>query len=160
LTNEGSNYTSEPTFVITSGAETHTAEIGYKRFETGPTGGNAVARYLSKVVKLENDFESDGADVYLDVCRPSGTRIQLYYRAKSAEDEQALDKKAWILATGPVPTTAANKFVENKWTLKLGYTRAGVEYDEVNEIQVKLVLLSGNKAVVPRCKNFRFITTI
>jgi Domain of unknown function (DUF4815) len=110
--------------------------------------GTPKAVYVQKAITLKN--AADEFATYIDVNRPSGSSIDVYYRV--AQDNVATS--AWVQA---VPqgaqsfSTDADSFNEYKFTNAIGIGDFFV-------IQIKVVLWSSNEALVPRCKNLRTIT--
>ncbi|QIG67949.1 putative adsorption associated tail protein [Rhizobium phage RHph_Y68] len=157
--NQGSGYTSAPTVAVSGGTG---AQITFSGVETDPINGNADARYVSKVVTLEDDYTTDRADIYLDISAPSGSDVKMYFRAKNNADAESIQLKEWTEITqNNRKTSTTDEFIETKFTADVTYTADnGAVFDEVNSVQVKIVLLSNNTSVVPKCKNFRFITSI
>jgi Domain of unknown function (DUF4815) len=106
------------------------------------------AVYVQKAITLKN--AADEFATYIDVNRPSGSSIDVYYRV--AQDNVATS--AWVQA---IPqgaqsfSTDADSFNEYKFTNASGIGDFFV-------IQIKVVLWSSNEALVPRCKNLRTIT--
>lgn len=68
--------------------------------ELSPTNGSAGARYVGKVVALQEGFDSTGIEVSVDVNRKIGTDIEVFVRVLSRDDK--------ILSGG---------IVERPWTL-------------------------------------------
>ncbi|AKE44760.1 VrlC virulence-associated protein-like protein [Sinorhizobium phage phiM9] len=157
--NQGSGYTSAPTIAVSGGTG---ANIVFSGFETSPIDGNADARYVSKVVTLQDDYDADRADVYLDISAPSGTDVKIYYRCKNNSDEQAISAKNWVeVVKNNRKTSVTDEFIETKYEIDLTYTGSnGAVYDASNSVQVKIVLLASNTSIVPKCKNFRLITSV
>ncbi|QNH71363.1 virulence-associated VriC protein [Rhizobium phage AF3] len=157
--NQGSGYTSAPTVAVSGGTG---ANITFTGVETDPINGNADARYVSKVVTLQDDYVTDRADVYLDISAPSGADVKIFYRSKNNADAESIQLKEWKEITqNNRKTSTTDEFIETKFTVDLSYTDDnGAVFDEVNSVQTKIVLLSANTSIVPKCKNFRFITTV
>ncbi|QIG73448.1 putative adsorption associated tail protein [Rhizobium phage RHph_I1_9] len=157
--NQGSGYTSAPTVAVSGGTG---AQITFAGVETDPINGNADARYVSKVVTLEDDYVTDRADIMMDISAPSGSDVKLYFRAKNNADAESIQLKEWSEITqNNRKTSTTDEFIETKFTVDLTYTADnGAVFDEVNSVQVKMVLLSSNTSIVPKCKNFRLITSV
>lgn len=58
---------------------------------TGPYSSNS--RYITRRVELADGFEANDLVVYLDVNRPAGTDIKVYYKVLNEEDNDAFDDK-------------------------------------------------------------------
>ena len=62
--------------------------------EENPTGPYASSsRYITRRVELADGFEANDLVVYLDVNRPAGTDIKVYYKVLSEEDNDSFDDK-------------------------------------------------------------------
>ena len=160
VVNQGQGYTSAPTISVTGVGQS--AIVKFSGFETDPRGGNAESRYISKVVTLEDGFETDQANVYLDISSPAGTDVKLYYRCKNESDEESILTKEWKEFTNSnKKTSVRGEFIETKFDVNLAYTsKNGATFENSNSIQVKIVLLSSNSSVVPKAKAFRLVTSL
>jgi len=116
LTNPGTGYYTTPNIAITfSGNATMRAAntnvsatiIG----ETSTHGGNALARYITKKIKLADGLDASDLRVYLTAYKPAGTQIFVYYKVLSAEDSDVFDNKQWN-----VMTQIGNSLVTSKTT--------------------------------------------
>jgi hypothetical protein len=66
------------------------------REEENPTRPySSQARYITKVVTLNDGFEASDLAVYLDVNRPSGTSIKVYCKLLNENDTDAFDDKLY-----------------------------------------------------------------
>uniref|UniRef100_A0AAU8HY86 DUF4815 domain-containing protein n=1 Tax=Rhizobium phage LG08 TaxID=3129229 RepID=A0AAU8HY86_9CAUD len=160
VVNQGIGFTSEPTITV-SGLGTG-ANVVFKGFETDPNGGNAEARYISKVVTLGEGFDADQANVYLDISSPAGTDVKVYYRAKNESDEQSILTKNWIeITNNNKKTSVRDEFIETRYEVDMSYRgENNALYTNVNSVQVKIVPLSQNTSVVPKFKGFRMVTSL
>jgi len=124
--------------------------------ETSPTHGNAVARYITRKVELENP--SNRLSIYLNANRPSdATNIQVYARFNAPFSSPAIDDLSdayWIeLETSPIPVNSReNEFNEILY-------ESDPDYD-FTQFQVKIVLLSSQPAQVPTVNDVRAIATV
>ncbi|ASV44688.1 virulence-associated VriC protein [Agrobacterium phage Atu_ph04] len=157
---QGSGYSSIDSITISDSTGSG-ASIAFAGFETDPFGGNADARYLTKVVTLNADYEADRADVMIDLSVPSGANYEVFVRSRNSSDAEPITSKSWRKVTkNNLKTTAGQSFIETKFEIDLSYTSGGVTYAFSNELQVKLVPLSTDTSIVPLAKNFILITTI
>ena len=97
----GSGYTTSPT--ITIGAPPvlggNTTSIVTYNGEDKKSGGNSVARYMTRRVTLNDGFDSGDLRVYLTGYKPSGSSIKVYYKLLSGSDSEAFDTKNYQLMT-------------------------------------------------------------
>lgn len=115
--------------------------------ETDPVGGDSFSRYVMKVVEL--DLEATSFKVFLDVNRPQGSYVEVFYRTGTEESETV--EKDWT----KLPTITENaeaddgRFYENEY---------GVDnIDEYKFYQVKIVWYATNDAKTPKFKSLRTI---
>ena len=123
--------------------------------ETSATGGSSQSKYITRRVSLTED--ANQIRIILDVNRPSGTDIEVYYKVQASNDID-FDQEEWVL-TEPNPDTPIG-FSENLTSYKeIEYSideddLGGVEF---NSMAIKIVFKSNNSAVVPSCKALRAI---
>ena len=68
----------------------------YYNTEENPVGPHtASSRYITRVVTLNDGFDSSDLIVYLDVNRPKNTDIKVYYKILNAADQDAFNDKFW-----------------------------------------------------------------
>jgi hypothetical protein len=67
--------------------------------ETSKSGGNALARYFTKKVVLNQGFDSGDLRVYFTAYRPVNTNIYVYYKILSRNDTQKFEEGTWQLMT-------------------------------------------------------------
>lgn len=173
ITNPGSGYITTPTITVTdansspgSGAS---ITVGG---ETSATGGNGVARYLTKKVILNQGFDSGDLRVYFTAYRPVNTNIYVYYKILSRNDTQAFDSGNWKLMTlinnsaSLYSTTRGNtlEFVAAPGTNGIAdnfvsYTSSVTNqtYNNFNQFAIKIVLASSDDTFVPFLTDLRAI---
>jgi hypothetical protein len=134
--------------------------------ELTPLNGLASAKYTSKPVILNEDFDADGITVYVDVNKPEGTRIEVFYRILNRNDYSiAFNESKWYRLpkkSTAVPALAVTDYVEECYE-DLNVTYAGVNgetYDSFNQIAVKVIFYSDESSKVPSIKNLRVIVTV
>lgn len=124
--------------------------------ETGKTGGNAAARYITRVVELNPGFTSDTLAVSFDCSRPSNGTVKVYYKTLTDYEGTVFDDKNWVemIQTTANPVSAS-KNVYNEMTFRPNT----VNYDinQFTKFVVKIVMLSDNPARIPLIKNLRVI---
>jgi hypothetical protein len=65
--------------------------------EDSPTGGNALAKYITRRVTLEEGLDAEDLNVYLDAYKPAGTEIYVYYKIHNPSDNETFEEKSWVL---------------------------------------------------------------
>ena len=93
--------------------------------------GVALSKYISKIVTLEDGFDSTGLEVKLDVNRKTGTDIGVYCRVISAADngiDSSIEKRDWRI----MPLFNQNATVSNQasYSGNVGKSFAGLSETE------------------------------
>jgi hypothetical protein len=160
IVDEGQNYSSAPTITITGDGSGATAI--YEGFESDASQGNAKARYMTRPVTLTEDWETDFVKVTLDIYQPAQTAIEVWYRAKSADDPISITNRPWSKMVQrdetPVISGQERQFTEVVYGPEGGsvaYTADGRTYPTAKVLQFKVVMLSYNTSVVPMASAFR-----
>jgi hypothetical protein len=151
-----------------SGSATNSG-LTFTLAETGTIGGGALARYVSKVINLADGFDATNLHVTLDINRPTGTNVYVYYKALPTEATTSIASQSWIqmtqLVSGvakTIPVSSGNyDFQEYTWYPSGAYTN-GLPANapispKFNAFQVKIVMTSSDKTLTPRLKNLRVI---
>lgn len=94
IKNPGAGYFSTPTITISGGGGTGAAAT--INGETDAAGGNILASYQTKIVALDDGFDSGDLIVRMDAIRPSGTDIAVYFKVLSGQDREPFIDKKWI----------------------------------------------------------------
>jgi hypothetical protein len=146
-------------------ADSSNIALTFTQVETTAAGGGAIARYITKVINLAANFDATNLCVTTDINRPVGTNVQVYYRALAVETTTAINQQPWILMN-------QEKTIQNSITDfdfreyrffptgafdAYGYPTNAPISPRFNAFQVKIVMLSSNKALSPRFKNLRII---
>ena len=84
--------------------------------EENPTGPYASeSRYITRVVKLNDGFESSDLAVYLSVNKQQSTSIKVYYKVLSPEDPDPFESKFWTeMVIEGTSTTNQNSITYNE----------------------------------------------
>lgn len=68
----------------------------YYNTEDNPVGPHtSLSRYITRVVTLNDGFDSSDLIVYLDINRPKNTDIKVYYKVLNSADQDSFDDKFW-----------------------------------------------------------------
>lgn len=143
--------------------------------ELTPNKGLASGRYVSKIVPLQEGYDSTGIQVSLDVNRKLGTDIEVYARVLSRNDKftsNGIDGQSWfkIPLVEPAVKTYAGLdddlfFTETYKLLDpfMRYTRDNtnvatnivetITYENFAYYQVKVVFYASSPSIVPKIKN-------
>jgi hypothetical protein len=60
------------------------------------SGGNALARYITRKMVLADGQDAEDIRVYLTAYRPPGSNVNVYYKILHREDSDTFDKARWI----------------------------------------------------------------
>lgn len=128
--------------------------------ELSATGGNQLARYITKKVELAE--EADKIDVFLNVNRPRSANVDLYFRVAEGGSSTDVSSVAWQAVT-PVEPIAINDnpnaFKEIQYSIDPGVGTYAASPGTFGTMQFKIVLRSSNSATVPQVKDFRAIAS-
>jgi hypothetical protein len=164
----GSGYITTPTITLSepSAPSNATAVIAG---ETNASGGNMKVRYITKQITLADGFDAGDLRVYLDANRPRGTNIHVYYKVKSASDQENFENKKWKLMNKVQDNFSAdqNQIIELEFRPDLeknilSYVENGVVYPLGGTFKyyaIKIVMSAADPTVVPTVRNFRAIAT-
>lgn len=170
ITDPGSGYITTPSIQIVSGNATPNSNAtAVIAGETGKSGGNIQAKYITREIVLDDGFESGDIRVFMDAVRPTGTDINVYYKVKSVEDNDRFADKSWQLmpkfkdnySKNPFSLIAL-EFRPNLFENRLSYVENGVTYPlggKFKSFAIKVVLTSTDPSLVPKIKNLRIIAT-
>ena len=133
--------------------------------ETNPTGGDAIARYITKPVNLADGFDASNINVTLDVNNPAGTSIQVYYRALTSGATTPITDESWVLMElESAVSSSINSFdfKEHRYFPPSAFDAYGVPQDDpisprFNTFQIKIVLLSSLTQSTPKVRDLRII---
>jgi hypothetical protein len=136
---------------ISSGTDSGKNKVQDFLAETEPTGGSALAKYITRKVTLAQS--SIGLRIIFAGNRPDGSFIEVYYKTQEAGAEAPFNSLNWVLATidNAVSTTDdPTKFNDYEYTIDL--TSAPFQ-----SVAVKVVFKSQSSTSTPRIKDFRVI---
>lgn len=169
ITNPGSGYTETPTITITSGSGGGSNASAVYIGETSKTGGNALAKYITRRVTLNDGFDSGDLRVYLTAHKPQGTNIYVYYKVLSASDPELFIDKEWKLMTQignqNYISTTPNDYRELLFAPgtngipanQISYTVGETSFFTFKTFAIKIVMSSDDQSVVPKIRDFRSI---
>ena len=86
------------------------------------------ARYISRRVELVDGFEANDLTVYLDVNRPAGTAIKVYYKVLHETDSDSFDDKFYIemsLDGSATFTSDSSAYTEEKYVVPTSVKSGG-----------------------------------
>lgn len=155
ITNSGSGYTGNVTAtVLRDGTASANATVEVRN-EIRPSGGNAIARYITRRVNLASGFESTDLKAYLLGYVPSETYIKVYCKLATVEST-FFELEPWremeLESSG---NQSESGFVDYKY--KLPTASALPEGDRFKTFALKIVMYSNNSVRVPVIRDLRVI---
>lgn len=102
---------------FTSTGSSSSITVGNEENPDGPYA--AQSRYITRRVELADGFEANDLVVYMDVNRPPGTNIKVYYKILSEFDSDNFDDKLYhemVLENQAVFTTDRKSYSSEKYT--------------------------------------------
>lgn len=168
ITTPGYGYLETSTMTIASGNATSTTQAyALINGETDKSGGNMVAKYISREIVLEDGFESGDLRVFMDAIRPTSTDIQVYYKVLSADDPQRISDKSWRrmaivkdVYSKNFKTITALEYRPSLDSNQISYTENGVNYPiggKFKSFAIKVCMRTSDASIVPKVKNLRII---
>jgi len=175
ITSGGSGYATTPTITISDPTTRLTGNANASitiAGETSKSGGNGLAKYITKKVVLDQGFDSGDLRVYFTAYRPVNTNIYVYYKILSRTDTQLFDDGNWQLMT--LINSGDSKFSQNRNNLyeyvaapgsgglaqnyvSYASTVNGQTYNRFSQFAIKVVLATSDKTAVPFLTDIRAI---
>ena len=166
FTNIGSGYYETPniTFGVVTSATNAAANI---TGETSASGGNALARYITRKVTLADGFDATDLKVWALVNKQPGMDVQVYYKVMSSLDSnQNFSLRPWVRMdldqNSQVYSLNDNDYVEYTWVANtsptITYTGPlGYVYRNFKVFAIKICLFSDSSVNAPSVRDFRCI---
>ena len=138
--------------------------------ENNSSGGNALARYISRTMTLADGQDAEDLVVKFRAYKPVETDIEVYFKVLNNEDSDEFSERDWVQmdqsTLSSIISSSENRedFQDYEFTVptsnltgpsnELQYTNSqGVTYTGFKYMAVKLVLLSSSEVIVPRVRN-------
>ncbi len=134
--------------------------------ETKSSGGDSLARYVTRRVNLKDGFDATDLTVFVSCNRQAGTNISVYYKILSQFDSDTFDNRPWQLMGETTNTITVSGSDQDSEYLELqfdpagsntNYTSSGVVYNSFKVFAVKIVMNSITTSTVPLLKDLRVI---
>ena len=126
--------------------------------ELSATGGNQLARYITKKVELAE--EADKIDVFLNINRPRSANVDLYWRVVEGGSNVDIATVDWTLSPGTNSTSSPPSAPINDNPAVFEEIQYSIDPDgSFGTMQFKIVLRSINSSTVPQVKDFRAIAS-
>jgi len=136
---------------LLSGTDTGKNNVENFLDETAPTGGSALAKYITRKVTLAQS--SVGLRIIFAANRPDGSEIEVYHKTQEAGADAPFGGLNWVQATidTVVPSTDdPTQFNDYEYTVDLTSSPFQI-------VAIKVVFKSQSSTHVPRIKDFRVI---
>ena len=170
LTNAGSGYLATPTInIVDANTTPGSGAIITATSEYSSSGGNAMARYVTKKNTLVDSAESADVRVFFTAYRPTGSNIYVFYRIQNKNDSQTFENGSWQLMTyvnntGNGYSTSRGDTMEFEVAPgingvangQISYTSTtGTVYTTFNQFALKIVLTTNDNTSVPFLTDIR-----
>ncbi len=115
------------------------------------------ARYISRIVRLEESMEAHNLHVVLSANKPQGTEIQVFAKLQTPSDDKPFDKVSWQQLTSLTPKyISENDIVYNELEFKLSEDML----EPFSKYSIKICMYSSSSTVVPTIKDMRAIAVL
>jgi hypothetical protein len=169
FTEPGSGYLTTPTITISDPNRGGNSNVSIVvNGETDPTGGNALAKYVTKKVVLTPANDSGDLRVFYTAYRPKGSNIYVYYKILNRNDSQTFEDSSWQLMTTVTGSsnysTSRDNLIEfecapgvnNVADDVISYTSStGITYTSFSQFAVKIVFATNDNTSVPFLTDLR-----
>ena len=132
--------------------------------ELAKSGGNAKARYISRRVTLEDDFDAQDIKIFLNAYKPKDTDIKVYYRVHNSEDPTSFEDRPYVIMTQETDInrisaseTDVNEYVFRSSANNVAYTSGSIRYDKFKTFAIKIVLGSASTSIIPKVKDLKAV---
>ena len=141
--------------------------------ETNATGGDAITRYISKVITLQDGLDAEDMRVFVTAFKPSVASIRVYGKFLNASDNATIESRPFeelsITTLGTVHSRDEDRddFKEFEFNMPASmltggnneyqYTSDGVTYTGYKFFKIKIVMTTSNTAKSPRIRDYRAI---
>jgi hypothetical protein len=169
ITSGGSGYITTPTVTIAanSGSISATAIV---EGETSSSGGNGLAKYVTKKVVLTPGNDSGDIRVYYTAYKPVGSSVNVYYKIQNRNDTEKFEDQNWQIMTEIEGSNSFSlsrddlrEFVQAPGTNntpdnKISYTStSGLNYDQFSQFAIKIVLATSDSTRTPILHDLRVL---
>lgn len=138
--------------------------------ETNATGGNALAKYITRTLALEEGQDAEDLVVKLSAYKPNNTELEVYYKILNKDDDDAFEDRDWVEMTQTTFSTIVSDsentqdFKEFNYAVptanltgssgEVQYTNSqGIVYTGFKYMAIKIVMKSSSEAIVPRVRD-------
>ena len=120
--------------------------------ETASSGGPSWTRYISKTVTLLDGFDAGDLRAYITAVKPTGSKIDVYYKVRNALDPEPIDNRNWVHMTQQTSQYIYSKdneqieyeFRPSLTSNSISYSTSSATYKTFNQYAIKIVLSSND----------------
>lgn len=131
--------------------------------EENSSGGDAIARYITRRVTLEDGFDAKDLKIFISLNNRGGSTIKVYYKVHAQDDPENFDEKSWVLmdqiTSSTIQSASDIEFKEFEFqpvTSPITYTVGSATYNTFKTFAIKIVM-NGTSTIIPRIKDLRAI---
>ncbi|MCK9369118.1 DUF4815 domain-containing protein [Candidatus Dojkabacteria bacterium] len=154
VTESGSGYTGTVEAIVSGGGASVPATVLVAN-ERAATGGNGVARYITRKVTLAPGFESSDLKAYILANIPSGTSIKMYYKVAPITSLSFEFEPWYEMALESSGNPSVTGYVEYKY--KTPGDTALPSGDRFKIFAIKILMYSNDSTKVPQLRDLRVI---
>jgi hypothetical protein len=117
----------------------------------------ARSRYITKIVELEQGFESTNIKVSMGANLPAGTKMQVFLKQQSMGKDSRFDEEPYIQLVSSKPTYVSpdeNTYEDLFFTIPTDLEQA------FSKFAVKICLFSDNPVRIPKVKELRVVSLV
>ena len=133
--------------------------------DEGGNSGNALSKYITRTVVLDDGQDAEDIRVYLSAFLPSNTQVKVYAKLLNASDSGNFEDRPWALLSQHTIQTSSK--YDDYWfsptpggSAVFTYIKNGVEYNGFRTFAVKVVLLGDDSIAVPHIRDLRVIALL
>lgn len=166
IINPGSGYLTTPTIIIAEAVASSNATAKING-ENDASGGNILAKYQTKIVTLDDGFESGDLVVRLDAYKPQGTDVAVYFKVLSSLDSDPFSNKKWQKMTVVTDKISPDQTTSVPLEYRYSLTSGTISYFDGSKalplggtfkyFAVKIRLTAEDPTVTPAVERLRII---
>ena len=128
------------------------------------SGGGAVAKYITKSINLADGFDATNINVTVDINRPSGTDVKVYYKILPTEKNTPINEESWVemVPEYSLPASTGSLDFKEYRFFPVGAIVSNIPQDspitsKFNSFKIKIVMLSSDVTRSPKLRDLRVI---
>jgi len=122
------------------------------------SGGIATAKYISRRVKLESSRFSTDLRAYLDLYKPTGTDVFVYYKIHNSSSDLSFDENPWSLMNQITASYTLSSHNNDYKEFIFGTDATGAKptgFENFDTFSIKIVFVTANTFTVPKARNLK-----